>query len=194
MNDSLLIITLLLSAATCAIVLWLRIAPPRTRIGELGMLLKNQLDQMGGEIGRGLSDVRASGERQQEALRTVIDRQLTEIRDQSASKLDAMRQTVDEKLQTTLEKRIGDSFKQVSERLEQVHQGLGEMQTLANRVGNLQRMLGGVKTRGIFGEVQLSALLEQTLPPERVLTNAPTDPESRQRVEFAVVLPGRGDG
>jgi DNA recombination protein RmuC len=97
---------------------------------------------------------------------------------------------VDEKLQSTLETRLGESFRQVSERLEQVHRGLGEMQSLATGVGDLKRVLGNVKTRGIFGEVQLGAILEQVMTPEQYAANVPTRPGSAERVEFAVRLPG----
>jgi DNA recombination protein RmuC len=103
-----------------------------------------------------------------------------------------MRATVDEKLHATLEQRLGESFKQVADRLEQVHKGLGEMQTLARDVGSLSRVLTNVKTRGVFGEVQLGALLEQVFTPEQYATNVATVPGSRERVEFAVRLPGRG--
>ncbi len=104
-----------------------------------------------------------------------------------------MRATVDEKLQATLETRLGDSFRQVAERLEQVHHGLGQMQTLAQGVGDLQRVLTNVKTRGMFGEVQLEALLEQVLTPEQYGKQVETRPGSRQRVDFAVRFPGRTD-
>ena len=110
------------------------------------------------------------------------------------AKLDQMRATVEEKLQSTLEARLGESFRIVSERLEQVHRGLGEMQTLASGVGDLKRVLTNVKTRGTFGEVQLAALLEQVLTAEQYATNVATRPGSSERVEFAIRLPGREDG
>ncbi|MEN9893263.1 MAG: hypothetical protein RLY78_3558, partial [Pseudomonadota bacterium] len=106
--------------------------------------------------------------------------------------LEQMRATVDEKLQATLEARLGESFRQVAERLEQVHRGLGEMQLLARDVGALQRVLSNVKTRGVFGEVQLAALLEQVLTPQQYGVNVETVPGSGARVEFAIRLPGRG--
>jgi DNA recombination protein RmuC len=105
-----------------------------------------------------------------------------------------MRATVDEKLHATLEARLGESFKQVAERLEQVHRGLGEMQTLAQGVGDLKRVLGNVKTRGVFGEVQLLGLLEQVFTPEQYGVNVATRPGSNERVEFAIRLPGREAG
>jgi DNA recombination protein RmuC len=105
-----------------------------------------------------------------------------------------MRQTVDEKLHATLEQRLGESFKQVSDRLEQVHRGLGEMQTLATGVGDLKRVLTNVKSRGTWGEVQLGALIEQTLTIEQYSKNIATRPNSRDIVEFAIRLPGQEDG
>jgi len=104
-----------------------------------------------------------------------------------------MRATVDEKLQATLEARLGESFKQVAERLEQVHKGLGEMQTLAQGVGDLKHLLSNVKTRGMFGEAQLAALLEQVFAPDQYATQVATRPGSKNVVDFAIRLPGRGD-
>jgi len=127
-------------------------------------------------------------------VRATLETRLGELRDDTAKQLDAMRATVDEKLHATLETRLGESFKLVSERLEQVHRGLGEMQHLAAGVGDLKRMLGNVKTRGVFGEVQLGALLEQLLTPEQYAGNVATVAGSNERVEYAIRLPGpRGD-
>lgn len=126
-------------------------------------------------------------------VRDTLDQQLQQLQKTNAAKLDEMRQTVDEKLQTTLEARLSESFKQVAERLEQVHQGLGHMKTLAQGVGDLQRVLSNVKTRGIFGEVQLEALLEQVLTIEQYGKQVETKPRSNQRVDFAIKLPGRSD-
>ena len=116
------------------------------------------------------------------------------LQDDNGQKLDQMRVIVDEKLQATLEKRLSDSFRQVSERLEKVHQGLGEMQTLASSVGDLKLVLNNVKTRGIWGEVQLENLLQQILAPEQFSKNVATKKGSEDRVEFAIRLPGRGEG
>ncbi|MDB5847958.1 MAG: recombinase RmuC [Rhodoferax sp.] len=124
-------------------------------------------------------------------VRATLESQLAQLQQNNAAKLDEMRHTVDEKLQTTLETRLGESFKQVADRLEQVHKGLGEMQSLAQGVGDLQRVLTNVKTRGIFGEVQLEALLEQVLTPEQYGKQVETKPRSNQRVDFAVRFPGR---
>ena len=136
-----------------------------------------------------------SNARRMAEVRTTLETQLATMQQTNAAKLDEMRQTVDEKLQHTLEARLGESFKQVADRLEQVHHGLGQMQTLAQGVGDLQRVLTNVKTRGMFGEVQLEALLEQVLTPEQYGKQVETKPRSNQRVDFAVRFPGRsGDG
>ena len=129
-----------------------------------------------------------------ETLRNAVEQRLDRIQQDNAAKLEQMRQTVDEKLHATLEKRLSESFRQVSERLELVHKGLGEMQTLATGVGDLKRVLSNVKTRGVMGEVQLGALLEQVMPGEQYERNVATRPGSRDRVEFAVKLPGAETG
>jgi len=126
-------------------------------------------------------------------LDTNVRDSLEKIRHDNTAKLEDMRTTVDEKLQSTLEKRLGDSFKLVSERLEQVHKGLGEMQTLAAGVGDLKKALTNVKTRGVMGEYQLEFILEQLLTPDQYRKNVSTRPDSKNFVEFAIVLPGRDD-
>ncbi|MDA8108083.1 MAG: DNA recombination protein RmuC [Betaproteobacteria bacterium] len=123
--------------------------------------------------------------------RETLEQRLEKLQKDNAAKLEQMRQTVDEKLHATLEQRLSESFKQVSERLEQVHKGLGEMQSLAAGVGDLKKVLANVKNRGVMGEVQLGMLLEQLLAPEQYATNVATRPGSRERVEFAIKLPGR---
>ena len=123
-------------------------------------------------------------------VRETVEKQLKEIRDDNGKRLEEMRKTVDEKLQDTLEKRLGESFKQVSERLELVHQGLGEMQTIASGVGDLKKVLTNVKTKGILGEYQLANIIEQMLPREQYEENVATRPGSNERVEFAVRMPG----
>jgi len=123
-------------------------------------------------------------------LKESIDTRLKSIQEDSTKQLDKMRDTVDEKLQKTLEKRIGESFKQVSERLEQVHQGLGEMQTIATGVGDLKKVLSNVKTKGTFGEYQLDNILEQILTPDQYEKNVRTNPDYNGSIEFAVKLPG----
>lgn len=126
-------------------------------------------------------------------IRTSVEKKLTELQADNAGKLEEMRKTVDEKLHATLEQRLGESFKQVSDRLEAVYKGLGEMQTLAAGVGDLKRVLTNVKTRGTWGEVQLQALLEQMLTPSQYAQNVKPVPGSSAIVEFAVRLPGRHD-
>ena len=128
-----------------------------------------------------------------ERVRETVERQLQQLREDNNNKIEKMRQTVDEKLHATLEQRLGQSFQLVSERLEQVHKGLGEMQTLAAGVGDLKKVLTNVKTRGVWGEVQLGALLEQILTAEQYARNVATKPGSNERVEYAVKLPGRDD-
>ncbi len=139
-----------------------------------------------------IETLRAGLERQVEVLRTTVDDRLRAIQSDNATKLDQMRQTVDEKLQSTLESRLGESFRQVSERLEQVYKGLGEMQVLATGVGDLKRVLANVKTRGTWGEVQLATLLEQVLAPDQYACNVATSDTGGERVEFAIRFPGRG--
>lgn len=155
-------------------------------MGELATTQKTQLEAMSNAIGK-LSE---SNEKKLEAVRVTVENKLQSIQTDNAKQLDQMRQTVDEKLQGTLEKRLGESFKQVSDRLEQVHKGLGEMQTLATGVGDLKKVLTNVKTRGTWGEVQLGALLEQVLNPDQFATNVATK-DGGERVEFAVKLPGQ---
>ena len=141
---------------------------------------------------RQLTALLQANDQRLEQLRLVLETRLKELRADNASQLDQMRATVDEKLQGTLEKRLGESFRLVSERLEQVHKGLGEMQTLATGVGDLKKVLTNVKTRGTWGEVQLGLLLEQVLTPEQYAANVATKGGS-ERVEFAIRLPGRGE-
>jgi DNA recombination protein RmuC len=155
---------------------------------QMGSLQKHLGDTLSNQI-RALSE--SNAQRLQE-VRHTLDAQLLQLQQSNAAKLDEMRKTVDEKLQSTLEARLSESFKQVADRLEQVHQGLGQMQSLAQGVGDLQRVLTNVKTRGIFGEVQLEALLEQVLTPEQYAKQVETRPRSNQRVDFAIRFPGRG--
>ncbi|RIK99142.1 MAG: DNA recombination protein RmuC [Burkholderiales bacterium] len=137
-----------------------------------------------------LNALREGTELRLESLRETLERRLRDLQADNAVKLEEMRRTVDEKLHATLEQRLGASFKQVSDRLEQVHKGLGEMQALASDVGDLKRVLTNVKTRGTWGEVQLASLLEQLLVPEQYGCNVAPVPGSNERVEFAIRLPG----
>jgi DNA recombination protein RmuC len=153
---------------------------------EQARLARDSLDAQLQALARG-NDLRM-GE-----VRATVEGKLAAIQADNEKKLEQIRATVDEKLHATLEQRLGESFRQVAERLEQVHRGIGEMQKLASDVGSLSRVLSNVKTRGMFGEVQLAALLEQALTIEQYATNVETVPGSNARVEFAIKLPGRRD-
>ena len=159
------------------------------QVAQLGILQGQQLESFAQQLAR----LTQSNEQRSEQLRVSVETRLGAIQADNASKLEEMRKTVDEKLHATLEQRLGDSFKLVSERLEQVHKGLGEMQTLAAGVGDLKKVLTNVKTRGTWGEVQLEALLDQVLTAEQYEKNVATRPGSNERVEFAIRLPGQGD-
>lgn len=148
---------------------------------------REQLDGFSDTMGRLIE----SNEQRIESLRLTLEKQLRYLQEDNNKKLDQMRETVDEKLQGTLEKRLGESFKLVSEQLEQVHRGLGEMQNLAVGVGDLKRVLSNVKTRGTWGEILLDTLLEQLLAPEQYDAQVAVCPGSRERVDFAVRLPGK---
>jgi len=169
-------------------------------IGTFRDATQKQLTDMAGlqqrqlqGFGEQLAKLTLSNEQRLDAVRVTVEQRLDVLRNDNAVKLEQMRATVDEKLQATLEQRLGESFKIVSERLEQVHRGLGEMQTLATGVGDLKRVLSNVKTRGMWGEVQLAALLAEVLTPQQYGTNVETVPNSNKRVEFAIRLPGRAD-
>ena len=138
-----------------------------------------------------LARLSEANERRLADVRVAVDTKLQALQEGNERKLEQMRATVDEKLHATLEQRLSESFRQVAERLDQVHKGLGEMQTLARDVGTLNRVLTNVKTRGVFGEVQLAGLLEQVFTPEQYAVNVATVPGSAERVEFAIRLPGR---
>jgi len=145
-------------------------------------------------MSRRLSELIETSDKRGETLRTTVEKRLDTLREDNNKKLEAMRNTVDEKLQGTLEKRLGESFKQVSERLETVHKGLGEMKNLANGVGDLKRVMTNVKSRGTWGEVQLGAILEHILSPTQFERNVKVKPTSSEHVEYAVCLPREGGG
>jgi len=151
------------------------------------------LKQFGDTLSQQLGQLTEANDRRFAEVRATIEQRLKGIESNNASKLEEMRRTVDEKLHATLEQRLGESFKLVSDRLEQVHRGLGEMQTLAAGVGDLKKVLTNVKTRGTWGEVQLEALLEQMLTADQYAKNVATVPKSTERVEFAIRLPGRAE-
>ena len=150
------------------------------------------LKRLGDTLAEQLRALAESNERRLADVRQTVEGRLQALQQGNEAKLEQMRATVDEKLHATLEQRLGESFRQVAERLELVHQGLGEMQSLARDVGSLNRVLTNVKTRGVFGEVQLAGLLEQVLTPDQYAANVETVPGSGARVEFAIRLPGRG--
>jgi DNA recombination protein RmuC len=159
------------------------------RISENAGLQRDQLDS----FAKQLAAMTHLHDEKYEALRNSVDERLRELRLENSRKLDQMRAVVDEKLQSTLERRLGESFRQVSERLEQVYRGLGEMRSLADGVGDLKKVLTNVKTRGTWGEIRLAAILEQILTPEQYDTNVAVKKNSTERVEFAVRLPGRSE-
>src|SRR5213080_1689475 len=156
--------------------------------------LRDEFSRNREEAGAAAKNQREELTRSLEGVRSAVDVRLRQLQEDNAKQIDKMRATVDEKLQGTLEKRLGESFKLVSDRLEQVHQGLGAMQQLASDVGGLQRVLANVKTRGGWGEVQLGALLEQLLTPEQFGRNVRTREDGSETVEFAIKLPGDGNG
>ena len=141
-----------------------------------------------------LHNIERSNQNSIALMQEAVMRQLTDIKDDNSKRLEQIRVTVDEKLQTTLEEKMNRSFKTVSEQLEQVYKGLGEMQSLASGVGDLKKVLSNVKNRGILGEMQLGAILSEILAPEQYATNVETVPASGNRVEFAIKLPGEGEG
>ncbi|MBF0306586.1 MAG: DNA recombination protein RmuC [Alphaproteobacteria bacterium] len=214
-RDAAVSLTVALAAANLALLLgliavvWLRTGRSaaddgvRRDLERLERALREDMARQRGEVGSALKDYGDSLTRQMTGmagllaerighLNETVERRLTKLQEDNGQRLDQMRQTVDEKLQGTLEKRLGESFKLVSERLEQVHLGLGEMRTLATGVGDLKKVLTNVKTRGTWGEIQLHALLEQVLAPEQYLKDAQCRDGAAERVEFAVRLPGRG--
>jgi DNA recombination protein RmuC len=161
----------------------------QSRLAEIASLQRGQLDSFAGQLG---AVSQTTGEKL-DKVRDSVEGKLASIQADNSRQLEKMRETVDEKLKTTLEQRLGESFRHVSERLEQVQLGLGEMRALATGVGDLKKVLTNVRTRGTWGEIQLGALLEQILTREQYETNVATKAGSNDRVEFAVKFPGRDD-
>ncbi|MGI1660073.1 MAG: DNA recombination protein RmuC [Desulfitobacterium sp.] len=162
-----------------------------TQMAEIASLQRSQLDI----FAKQMNTLSQTTEQKLELMRKTLEDRLLLIQQDNAQKLELMRVTVDEKLTSTLEQRLGESFKMVSDRLEQVHKGLGEMQTLASGVGDLKKVLTNVKTRGTWGEVQLGTLLEQILTADQYSTNVVTKAGSKDRVEFAINIPAKdGEG
>ncbi len=156
--------------------------------------LNDLLRQNFGDFNKQQIDLNKQATENIKNVEKTIEKNLKSIREDNTIQLNEMRKTVDEKLQTTLEKRLGESFKQVSDRLEQVHKGLGEMQNIATGVGDLKKVLSNVKTRGVFGEYQLENILEQILTPDQYAKNVATKKGSQANVEFALKLPGQEAG
>ncbi len=152
------------------------------------------LQRLSQALAQTLQNLTQSNQQALQEVRTTLEQKVSQLQTENAAKLEEMRKTVDEKLHATLEQRLGESFKLVSDRLEKVHQGLGEMQQLAIGVGDLKRVLSNVKTRGTWGEVQLEMVLQQILTSEQYGKNVETVPGSGERVEFAIKLPGKEDG
>jgi DNA recombination protein RmuC len=166
-----------------------------TQIDAFGQQLAGLQKSLSDTLSTQLTGLSESNARRLAEIRQTLDLQLAQLQTTNAAKLDEMRATVDEKLQSTLQARLGESFKQVADRLEQVHKGLGEMQTLAQGVGDLKHLLTNVKTRGIFGEAQLASLLEQVFVSDQYAVQVATRPGSKNVVDFAIKLPGKaGDG
>ena len=156
--------------------------------------LRRVMADMGTRIEQRLGTSSMENEQKLENIRGTMEKRLAAIQQDNGKKLDEMRQIVDEKLQRTINERMTQSFQMVNDRLEQVYKGLGEMQSLAVGVGDLKRVLSNVKTRGILGEIQLGAILEEMLAPEQYEENVVTSPRGKERVEFAIKIPGDDDG
>ncbi len=168
-------------------------AEMRTSLEDQGKALAEGVRVQVGDLARSIETQHHRALEAFKDVRETVDKQLKEMREDNGRRLEEMRKTVDEKLATTLEQRLGESFKQVSERLELVHKGLGEMQTLATGVGDLKKVLSNVKTKGILGEYQLGNILEQLLPREQYEENIATRPGTNERVEFAIRMPGSSE-
>ena len=161
---------------------------------DISTELKNTREEINNVLGARIDNLTQVNEAKLENIRKSVEDRLTHIEKENSIKLEKMRETVDEKLTSTLEKRLGESFKQVSDQLQSVYKGLGEMQTLANGVGDLKKVLTNVKARGTWGEVQLSALLEQFLTPEQYSANVKIKKRSNDFVEFAIKIPSKVEG
>ena len=163
----------------------------RDQLSDNSQQLRTQFSFLQESVHQQLSGLVQGSQQSAEQLRTALNERLAAIQTDNATKLEEMRRTVDEKLHATLEQRLGESFKLVSDRLEQVHKGLGEMQTLAGSVGDLKRVMTNVKTRGTWGEMQLGAIIDNVLTPDQYARNVKTVPGSDELVEFAIRLPGK---
>ena len=201
---TLLFLLLVLLQAVICVVLWRLLQTRRQQGQELGAEVNSQLESLERRFYENVRDLRSEqntlaraarmeSQAASDRLGEQLDKKLEKLTESTAANLEQIRLTVDEKLQSTLERRLGESFQQVSLRLEQVHRGLGEMQTLAGGVGDLKRILSNVKNRGIWGEMQLGVLLRDLLAPEQFAENVAVKQGSAERVEFALKLPGSKD-
>lgn len=202
--ETILLLLLVLMQAVIFIMLWRLLQTRRQQGQELGAEVNSQLESLERRFYENVRDLRSEqntlaraarmeSQAASDRLGEQLDKKLEKLTESTAANLDQIRLTVDEKLQSTLERRLGESFQQVSLRLEQVHRGLGEMQTLAGGVGDLKRILSNVKNRGIWGEMQLGVLLRDLLAPEQFAENVAVKQGSAERVEFALKLPGSKD-
>lgn len=202
--ETILLLLLVLMQAVIFIMLWRLLQTRRQQGQELGAEVNSQLESLERRFYENVRDLRSEqntlaraarmeSQAASDRLGEQLDKKLEKLMESTAANLEQIRLTVDEKLQSTLERRLGESFQQVSLRLEQVHRGLGEMQTLAGGVGDLKRILSNVKNRGIWGEMQLGVLLRDLLAPEQFAENVAVKQGSAERVEFALKLPGSKD-
>ena len=203
--ETILLLLLVLMQAVIFIMLWRLLQTRRQQGQELGSEVNSQLESLERRFYENVRDLRSEqntlaraarmeSQAASDRLGEQLDKKLEKLTESTAANLEQIRLTVDEKLQSTLDRRLGESFQQVSLRLEQVHRGLGEMQTLAGGVGDLKRILSNVKNRGIWGEMQLGVLLRDLLAPEQFAENVAVKQGSAERVEFALKLPGSKDG
>lgn len=202
--ETILLLLLVLMQAVIFIMLWRLLQTRRQQGQELGAEVNSQLESLERRFYENVRDLRSEqntlaraarmeSQAASDRLGEQLDKKLEKLTESTAANLEQIRLTVDEKLQSTLERRLGESFQQVSLRLEQVHRGLGEMQTLAGGVGDLKRILSNVKNRGIWGEMQLGVLLHDLLAPEQFAENVAVKQGTAERVEFALKLPGSKD-
>lgn len=202
--ETILLLLLVLMQAVIFIMLWRLLQTRRQQGQELGAEVNSQMESLERRFYENVRDLRSEqntlaraarmeSQAASDRLGEQLDKKLEKLTESTAANLEQIRLTVDEKLQSTLERRLGESFQQVSLRLEQVHRGLGEMQTLAGGVGDLKRILSNVKNRGIWGEMQLGVLLRDLLAPEQFAENVAVKQGTAERVEFALKLPGSKD-
>ena len=202
--ETIILLLLVLMQAVIFIMLWRLLQTRRQQGQELGAEVNSQLESLERRFYENVRDLRSEqntlaraarmeSQAASDRLGEQLDKKLEKLTESTAANLEQIRLTVDEKLQSTLERRLGESYQQVSLRLEQVHRGLGEMQTLAGGVGDLKRILSNVKNRGIWGEMQLGVLLRDLLAPEQFAENVAVKQGSAERVEFALKLPGSKD-